>query len=180
MEILRELLPGAHLIKIFRQGDTRGAFTKTFHAEVLRRLGIDFVPREICYSASAEGVIRGMHFQLPPRSQRKLIHCITGSVLDVLLDLRKNSPMFGRAAAVELSSAEPLMLHVPAGVAHGFIALETGSRLLYQMDAVYHPQSDGGIRWDSFGFNWPVKTPVISARDQTHPPLAAFDSPFAL
>ena len=180
MEIIRELLPGAHLIKIFRHGDARGAFTKTFHAEDLRRLDIDFTPREICYSASADGVVRGMHFQLPPHGQRKLIHCISGSVLDVLLDLRKNSPVFGQAAAVELSAAEPLMLHVPVGVAHGFTALEPGSRLLYQMDAVHHPQSDAGVRWDSFGFNWPVKNPVISARDQTHPPLPAFDSPFTL
>lgn len=177
-DIIRELLPGCYQLKLFRQGDARGAFTKTFHDGEFRRHGIDFVPREVVYTSSVSGVVRGMHFQLPPHANQKLVHCANGRVLDVLVDLRMGSPAFGQAASAELSAAEPTVLYIPIGVAHGFAALEPDCVLMYQMDTVYNPKADAGVRWNSFGFAWPVETPVISARDQTHPPLKDFQSPF--
>jgi dTDP-4-dehydrorhamnose 3,5-epimerase len=180
IEIIQELIPDTWHLKLFRQCDSRGAFTKTFHAREFHRLGIDFTPRESCYTSSARGVVRGMHFQLPPHAHQKLVHCCSGRVLDVLLDLRINSPSYGKTAAVELSSTEATLLCIPAGVAHGFAALGDENVLMYQTDEIYYPESDAGIRWDSFGFAWPVEHPVISARDQVHPALRDFDSPFQI
>ena len=181
MELINEPLPGVKILRPFVFEDARGNFVKPFHEGQLAAHGISIQVREEFFSISAAGVLRGMHFQIPPHAHQKLVYCITGRVLDVLLDLRKNSPTFGQAASFELSAANRHIVHIPVGFAHGFLSLEDNSCLVYKTDAVHAPESDRGILWNSFGFEWPMppgKTPEISARDISHPTLAQFDNPF--
>ncbi len=170
--------PGLRLLqpRIFK--DARGSFTKTFHADFFAELGIHFSPREEFYSTSAKNVIRGMHFQIPPRAHCKLVYCSAGRVLDVLLDLRPTSPTFRRVFSRELKGDPAELLFIPAGFAHGFLSLEDASIMVYQTDIVHAPECDTGIAWDSFGFEWPVNNPIISARDRGLPRLENFTSPF--
>lgn len=178
MKLVPTELPGVQIIhpQIFQ--DLRGSFVKTFHACQFRELGLDFVPREEFFSTSAKGVMRGMHFQLPPAAHAKLVYCITGRVLDVVLDLRKNSSSFGRSCVRELSAINREMFFIPIGCAHGFLALEENTAMVYQTSTVHSSAHDTGVRWDSFGFDWPVKKPVLSERDKNFPGLHEFLSPF--
>lgn len=178
MELVPTELPGLQIIrpKIFQ--DARGSFVKTFHAGQFRELGLDFQPREEFFSTSAKNVLRGMHFQLPPAAHAKLVYCIAGRVLDVVLDLRKSSPTFGKTCARELNAANREMFFIPVGFAHGFLALEDNATMIYQTSTVHSPAHDAGIVWNSFGFDWPVKNPVLSERDQKFPALREFNSPF--
>lgn len=171
-------IPGAFLIRPKVATDDRGMFAKIFqHAEFESR-GIHFRIAESFYSTSNRHVLRGMHFQVPPSAHEKLVHCTSGRVLDVLLDLRKGSPADGQFFSVELSEKNRRALFIPTGVAHGFIAMEEHSTLVYAVTSAHEPSCDRGIRWDSFGFDWPVKGPVISERDRGFPSLAEFESPF--
>lgn len=179
MTIHSELLPGTFLLlpKIFN--DSRGAFIKTYHAPTFDLLGIPFVPVEEFFSISRKGALRGMHFQMPPHDHEKLAYCFRGSVLDVVLDLRKGSPTFGKTASVVLSGENRLQLFVPKGVAHGFLSLEDESVMVYTTSTIHMPEHDAGILWSSFGFAWPDSPKILSERDKAHPEFGNFDSPFA-
>lgn len=171
-------LPGLLAIQPRIFSDPRGDFVKTFHAGLFHELGLDFEPREEFFSTSAKGVVRGMHFQLPPAAHSKLVYCIAGSVLDVVVDLRKSSPTFGQSCSRELSAANREMFFIPVGFAHGFLALEDMAAMVYKTSTVHSPQQDAGILWDSCGFIWPVKNPQLSERDKKFPRLCDFASPF--
>ncbi len=175
---LSQPLPGVHLLqpKVFI--DTRGDFVKTFHVGAFAELGIDFKPVEEFFSTSRKGVLRGMHFQLPPHDHAKLVYCIRGRVLDVLLDLRKASPTFGQFASAELSRENHHQFYIPSGIAHGFLSLEDDSVMVYKTTTVHAPTHDAGIRWDSFGFDWGIAAPLISPRDLAFAALTEFGSPF--
>jgi dTDP-4-dehydrorhamnose 3,5-epimerase len=177
-EIEDTALPGLRVLRprLFR--DARGEFVKTYHAGLFRELGIPFAPAEEFFSVSHKDVVRGMHFQNPPHAHAKLVYCAAGRVLDVVVDLRRESPAFGRHAARELSAANREMFFIPEGFAHGFLSLEDDTMMVYQTSTVHAPASDAGILWDSFGFDWPVRGPLVSDRDRGFPPLAGFDSPF--
>jgi dTDP-4-dehydrorhamnose 3,5-epimerase len=162
--------------RVFR--DQRGVFVKTFHADQFRQLGLQFQAREEYYSISAKGVLRGMHFQAPPAAHAKLIYCLSGRVLDVVLDLRRASPTFGKSFQCELGAAPGGLLFIPVGFAHGFLALEDHSLMVYKTDTVHDPARDAGIAWDSFGFPWPEGQPVMSERDRRFPRWPDFLSPF--
>lgn len=177
-EVVPTELSGLVVIKPRIFADARGSFVKTFHDGLFRKLGLAFEPKEEFFSVSAKNVVRGMHFQVPPAAHDKLVYCVTGRVLDVVLDLRKSSPTFGRAIARELSAANREMFFIPVGFAHGFLSLEEGSVMVYKTNYVYAPEHDTGVRWDSFGFNWPVPSPVISERDVKLTAVADFKSPF--
>ena len=151
---------------------------KTFHAELFSALGLPIDWREEYYSSSRKGVIRGMHFQTPPHHHEKLVYCIQGQVLDVVVDLRMGSPTHGRHIAVKLDAARGQGLMIPKGMAHGFLALTENVMMAYKVTTVYTPENDAGIRWDSFGFDWGVDKPILSIRDCAHPKLSEFDSPF--
>ena len=176
-EIERELLPGCWLLRCQRLADARGSFVKTFHAGLFEQLGIAFTLREAFHSTSMRGVLRGMHFQRPPHEHHKLVACRSGRVRDVVLDLRAG-PGYGRSAAVELAGDDELLLFVPAGLAHGFLALSDDTVMDYQTSSVHAPSHDAGIRWDSFGFDWGVAAPLLSPRDAEHLALADFNTPF--
>jgi dTDP-4-dehydrorhamnose 3,5-epimerase len=178
MTLINEPLPGVKVLRPAVFEDSRGNFVKPFHEDQLAAHGIAMTVREEFFSTSAKDVLRGMHFQIPPHAHQKLIYCITGKVLDVLLDLRKSSPTYGHSVGIELSAATRDVLHIPVGFAHGFVSLMNDSCLVYKTDAVYSKDHDLGLAWDSFGFNWPIENAVISGRDLRHLPFAAFESPF--
>jgi len=178
MEIIATELAGLHVIRPRVFEDARGSFVKTFHAPAFQEAGLPFEPQEEFFSTSAKNVLRGMHFQLPPAAHAKLVYCVAGRVLDVVLDLRKSSPTFSRSHARELNDKNRELLFIPIGFAHGFLALEDGATMVYQTSTVHSPAQDAGIRWNSFRFDWPVKTPVLSERDRKFPALRDFPSPF--
>lgn len=178
MEIIPTTLEGCYQVRPFFAQDERGTFVKTFHAERFSALGMPTEWHEEYYSSSRKGVIRGMHFQTPPHDHEKLVYCIQGRVLDVVVDLRKDAPTYGRHFAVELDAAYGHGVIIPKGMAHGFLALTENTLMTYKVTSVYAPENDAGIRWDSFGLKWGVDRPIVSSRDRAHPTLADFDSPF--
>lgn len=178
MNLIAEPFPGALLLqpKIFH--DDRGEFVKTYHEVELNELGISFGIAEEFFSISRKGVIRGMHFQAPPEDHGKLVYCIVGSVLDVLLDLRSKLGSYGRVVNIELSAKNRQVLYIPPGIAHGFLALEENTMMIYKTTTVHSPDHDAGIRWDSIGYDWGIGEPIVSNRDQGHPSFADFQTPF--
>ncbi len=178
MQSLEQPFSGVHLLqpKVFT--DERGEFVKTFHAPTFAGLGIAFAPREEFFSTSRRNVIRGMHFQLPPHGHGKLVYCIRGAVLDVVIDLRKLSATFGGVYSTQLTAANRRILFLPPGLGHGFVAQEDDTVMVYQTDKVHVPAADSGVRWDSFGFDWGCANPVISPRDREFPGLPEFHSPW--
>jgi len=171
-------LPGVFEIGLFHAHDTRGTFVKSYHKDTLDAHGLVSEFRESFYSTNAKGVIRGMHFQYPPHEHAKLVYCTSGRLIDVIVDLRKGSPTFGRWTAIELSGDNYRAVYLPVGVAHGFCVLEDHTTMVYLTSTVHAPGSDAGIRFDSFGYDWPVEKPVISERDLAFPQLSGFKSPF--
>lgn len=179
MNVLSEPFAGTYLVtpKVF--SDHRGHFVKTFHAEAFAKLGFQFQLAEEFYSVSYKHVLRGMHLQLPPHDHAKIIYCIHGKVLDVLLDLRRSSSTYGQFTSAELSAENRYQYLIPKGVAHGFISLTDKSIILYNTSAVHSTIHDAGVRWDSFGFDWRLSAePTISLRDVSLPALEDFRSPF--
>ena len=177
MEILEEILPGCFLIKPFQFEDCRGLFVKTYHAKQFSSLGINFNIEEEFYSVSHKNILRGMHFQTPPDDLDKLVYCIGGKITDVVLDLRPRRS-YGKYSSIELSSENNLMLFIPKGIAHGFIARTNNAIVSYKTSAVHKSTSDFGIRWDSFGYDWGIDEPIISTRDSEFPDFKKFNSPF--
>ena len=178
MTVLDQPFRGTYLVKPKVLGDDRGVFVKTFHGDAFAELGFPFQPVEEFFSVSHQGVVRGMHCQLPPYDHEKLVYCVRGGVLDVLLDLRLGSPTYGRYTSVELSAENHLQFLIPKGIAHGFLSLEPESLMIYKTSTVHAPSHDTGVRWDSFGFSWPISRPVVSKRDAGLSEFADFRSPF--
>ena len=178
MELKKTLLEGCFEIKPITFVDKRGSFTKTFHEKEFKRLGLNSEWKEDYYTYSKKSVIRGMHLQLPPNDHFKLVHCLYGEVLDVLLDLRSSSPSFGKTYSLKLSSKKKNCIYITKGIAHGFLSLTEKSLLTYKVSSAHSPNHDSGVSWNSFGFEWPVKSPIISDRDRSLEDLNNFNSPF--
>lgn len=178
MEIEPTAVPGCHIVQAKAIRDQRGAFVKTFHAPRFDELGLRTDWREEYFSASARGVVRGLHFQTPPADHAKLVFCLVGNVLDVVVDLRRGSPAYGRAHGFTLSAENGRGLYLPSGCAHGFVSRSELSGMYYKVTSVHSPEHDAGIAWNSVNFDWGVTDPVLSDRDSRHPALAEFDSPF--
>jgi dTDP-4-dehydrorhamnose 3,5-epimerase len=178
MEKIETNLAGCFLIKPKTFNDQRGSLTKIFHQQTFEELGLSGNFKEEYYSISSKGVIRGLHFQIPPSAHAKCIICLNGSIFDVAVDLRTTSPTYGEHFSMILKAEEPIMLYIPEGLAHGFMALEDNSLFLNKSTTVYDPDCDRGIKWNSCGINWPDLSPVISQKDEQMPTLASFKSPF--
>lgn len=178
MKLIPTALPGCIEVRPFFAQDARGCFVKTFHADRFVEMGLPVDWREEFYSSSRKGVIRGMHFQAPPHDHEKLVYCMQGRVLDVVLDLRGASSTFGRHVAVELDGARGHGLLVPKGMAHGFLALTDDVLMAYKVSTVHTPANDCGVLWNSFGMDWGIERPIVSVRDQAHPAFGDFVSPF--
>lgn len=171
MNVIRPEIEGLLIFepKVFR--DDRGFFVETFQQERYAALGVGpFVQDN--WSRSKKGVLRGLHFQ-QPRPQGKLVMVTRGAAWDVAVDIRKGSPTFGKHVSVELSEASGRQFWVPAGFAHGFIALTDDTDFLYKCTDVFVPEAEGSIRWDdpALGIKWPLENPLVSAKDQKAPLL---------
>lgn len=170
-------LPGILLLTPAIHRDARGFFSETFNSRLFADAGITqtFVQDNQSLSADA-GVVRGLHFQIPPRAQDKLVRVVRGSILDVAVDIRHGSPTFGRHVAVTLSASNWSQLWVPKGFAHGFCTLEPNTEVIYKVTDYYAPECDLGIRWDdpALGIAWPVAAEhaILSVKDRRHPTLA--------
>lgn len=173
-------IPGAFEITFQKFEDNRGAFVKTWNEKLFLDAGISFRSLESFYSISGKDVLRGMHFQIPPYQHAKLVHCPVGAILDVLLDLRTDSPAYGSFVAVELSEKNNKALLIPEGCAHGFLSLTENAMTVYQVSSIHYLPADQGILWNSFGMDWPAVSPVVSARDSAFPEFNNFRSTFTL
>lgn len=171
-------LPGCVEVRPRIAGDSRGRFVKPFHAELFEAGGLRSDYREQYFSDSVHGVVRGLHFQVPPMDHAKLVYCVSGTVFDVFLDIRRGSPTFGEHRSLTLAAETGNAIYLPAGIAHGFTPLSESATLVYNVTSVYSPSHDRGIAWDSAGITWPVESPIVSRRDSEHPTLSEFDSPF--
>lgn len=178
MELAETTLPGCYLVRCDGMQDERGRFVKTYHAGKFTELGLRTDWREEYYSISARGVLRGMHFQIPPANHVKIAYCVAGQVLDVVVDLRVGSRTFGQCASFLLSAADANSVYIPSGLAHGFVSLRDQSVMQYKVTTAHTPERDSGILWNSFGFDWPISDPILSRRDARHPRLEDFQSPF--
>ena len=171
-------LAGAYLITLPSSHDARGTFVKSYSDTLFRESGINFTLKESYFSFSRKDVIRGMHFQLPPHQHSKIVFCQAGAILDVIIDLRKDSPTYRQHFAHELSAENHKACFIPEGFAHGFKALTSDALTYYLVSSEYHPKHDTGVRYDSIGFDWAVRGPVLSQRDLSFVRMEDFDSPF--
>lgn len=180
MEIIPSQIPGLLLIKPKIFGDERGSFCETFSKQIFAAAGVkdDFVQDN--QSVSKANVLRGLHFQAPPHAQAKLVRVTRGSVLDVAVDIRKGSPTYGKHEAVILSANNNLQFYIPAGFAHGFVALEDETVFQYKCSAYYNKASEGCVLWNDadLNINWNVSNPLLSPKDLEGQKFAEFDSPF--
>jgi dTDP-4-dehydrorhamnose 3,5-epimerase len=165
-------LKGAWLIEPERLEDERGFFARTFCGREFAERGLN--PRmaqcSISYNAH-RGTLRGMHYQVSPHEETKVVRCTAGAIYDVIVDLRQDSPTFRRWVSAELNAENRLMMYVPEGFAHGFQTLCDGTEVLYQMSEFFCPESACGVRWDdpAFGIEWPRAERLLSDRDRLFP-----------
>ena len=177
MKLINTGFDGLFAIENFFQEDNRGSFTKVFSNDLYEHVGIYFSPKEIFYSISHKDVIRGMHFQIPPADHAKLVYITSGSIIDVVLDIRKTSKTFGKYFSIQLE-ANKNALYIPSGFAHGFKSLENDSIVVYNQTSCHSKEHDAGMLWNSFNFNWQIENPIISTRDQSFNEFLKFNSPF--
>jgi dTDP-4-dehydrorhamnose 3,5-epimerase len=183
MDITPTRLPEVLEITPRRFGDARGFFSESWNRDTWAAAGIDLEFTQDNHSLSAApGVLRGLHFQAPPRAQDKLVRVVTGAVLDVAVDIRRGSPRYGQWVAVELSAENGKQLLVPRGFAHGFLTLQPATHFLYKCTDTYAPEAEGAIIWNDpdIGIDWGVDTSdlTLSDKDAIAPAFADFDSPF--
>ena len=183
MKIIKTNIQGPLIIEPKVFGDTRGYFFESFNAREFReQTGLDITFVQDNESLSHYGLLRGLHFQLPPHTQNKLVRCVRGAVLDVVVDIRKGSPTYGRHVTVELTEDNHRQFFVPEGFAHGFAVLSETAIFQYKCDRFYAPQADGGISIldESLGIDWriPADKAVLSDKDTRHPLLKDFETPF--
>jgi dTDP-4-dehydrorhamnose 3,5-epimerase len=174
MKRIETKLSGVFILEPVVHGDHRGFFMESYTRSKLEHLGLtyDFVQDNQSLSAQA-GVIRGLHYQLSAKAQTKLVRVLAGAVYDVVVDIRKGSPTFGQWIGVLLSEDNKRQIVVPKGFAHGICTLVPNTQLLYKVDEYYSPEHDRGIVWNDpgLGIDWPVSAPILSAKDESQPPL---------
>ncbi|MEO1657805.1 MAG: dTDP-4-dehydrorhamnose 3,5-epimerase [Pseudomonadota bacterium] len=173
----RQAIPDVILVRPTKHGDHRGFFSETFHGLRYAEAGIDapFVQDNHSLSATV-GTLRGLHFQIAPSAQGKLVRCTAGRILDVAVDIRVGSPTFGQHVSAELTAEGGEQFWVPVGFAHAFVTLEPDTEVQYKVTSYYDPEADRGLAWDdpALGIDWGLggDEPVLSAKDTEHPRLA--------
>nr|MCR4630993.1 dTDP-4-dehydrorhamnose 3,5-epimerase family protein [Treponema sp.] len=158
--------------------DNRGIFKKIFSAEEFKQLGLTTELKESYFSINKKDVIRGMHFQVPPADHIKIVYVLSGSIQDVILDIRKNSTTYGKVYSVKLSANDGQFIYIPKGFAHGFASLKDNSIVHYLQTSCYNADCDCGINYNSIGYNWNINNPIVSKRDLSHLNFNDFNSPF--
>ena len=178
MKFIPTILNGSFTIQLDPINDERGWFARYFCKKEFSTIGHEKEWVQMNHSFSLKkGTLRGMHFQKPPHSEVKLVRCIQGSVFDVIIDLRKDSPTFLKWFGTELSAENKLMMYIPEGFAHGFQTLEDNSGLLYMHTAYYSPEAEDGLRYNDpqVNISWPLEISEISMRDTNHDLLEKFN-----
>ena len=174
MKITKTKLDGVIIIEPDVFGDNRGFFMESWNKKKMEEAGFyyDFV-QENHSKSTIKGTLRGIHFQKGDKAQAKLVRCVKGAVLDVAVDLRKNSPTFKQWVGVELSAENKKQLLIPRGFGHGFVTLTDDVEFLYKADNYYAPEADAGIRWNDpdIGVKWCVENPILSEKDKKNPLL---------
>ena len=173
-------ISGVVLVRPTRHRDERGFFQESFRASVFADAGIREAFVQDNFARSRRGVLRGLHYQLPPAAQGKLVGVTSGTIFDVAVDLRVDSPSYARWLGRRLDAESGELLWIPAGFAHGYVVLSDAADVHYKVTAEYEPTLDRGIRWDdpAIAVEWPVEDPVVSEKDRAQPTLAAAENPF--
>lgn len=172
MRFIATLLPGVYIIEPEPLEDDRGFFARVWCQQEFEAHQLDTRLAQCSVSLNKrKGTLRGLHYQDEPYPEAKVVRCTTGTIYDVAVDVRRSSPTFKQWVAVELTAMNHRMLYIPAGVAHGLLALEDNTEVFYQISEFYHPECARGVRWNDPAFNieWPLKPVVISPRDQHYP-----------
>jgi len=180
MDVSKTDLEGIYIITPDIYEDDRGYFFESYNKSKFDALDITEHFVQDNQSKSDKGVLRGLHFQHPPFSQSKLVRVIKGSVLDVVLDIRKKSPTYGRYFSVILDEMKKKMLYIPVGFAHGFLTLEDNTVFAYKCSNIYNKLSDDTLLWNdiNLNINWNIKNPILSEKDKNGKKFADFNSPF--
>lgn len=181
MKVIETEFEGLLIIEPRVFSDARGYFYESYNHAAFANAGITIPFIQDNQSMSMKGAIRGLHFQKHPRAQAKLVRVTAGGVLDVVLDIRKESPTYGKYLTIELSDANKRMLFIPVGFAHGFATLQDHTIFQYKCSELYYPETEGGVRWNDadLGIQWPsFDTIVVSDKDQQLPLWSEFESPF--
>ena len=183
MNIIKTDIEGPLIVEPLIHGDARGYFFESFNArEFYKQTGYNTQFVQDNESRSCYGVVRGLHFQKPPYAQAKLVRVVQGKVLDVAVDIRKDSPTYGRYISTLLSDENHRQFFIPRGFAHGFAVLSGVALFQYKCDEYYHPEAEGALAWDDVQLSIYWKVPsdkvILSEKDKHHPSLADFDSPF--
>ena len=172
MRFIETKLQGAYIIELERMEDERGYFARAWCQKEFQKYDLKTKIAQCNYSFNhKKGTLRGMHYQVKPYEEVKMVRCIQGKILDVIIDLRKNSDTYKEWIGVELSQNNNRMLYVPEGFAHGYQTLEDNAGVFYQVTEFYQPGSEKGIRWNDsiFNIHWPLEVAVISQKDKNHP-----------
>ena len=183
MEVIRLTIPDIKVIRPKKFGDHRGFFSETYNKQALAQasIALDFVQDNHSLSVS-RGVIRGLHFQVPPFAQDKLVRVVRGAIFDVAVDLRRCSPTFGQHVSAVISAEEWNQILVPVGFAHGFCTLEQNTEVIYKVTSYYSPTHDKGVRWNdpALGIDWPVRenAAIVSDKDKVQPLLSELEHAF--
>ena len=169
-----------YLAQTKRNRDKRGHFLKIFDRSFHTNTHLSVDVREIYYSMSEKNVLRGMHFQYPPKDHKKIVSCVQGKVLDAIVDLRLESPTYGKHQLIDMGTDSDCVeiLILDTGIAHGFYALDDNCMLIYAVSSDYDPQYDCGLHWSSFDIPWPTNDPIVSDRDLNLKPFKDFKTPF--
>jgi dTDP-4-dehydrorhamnose 3,5-epimerase len=175
-----QAIPDVVLVHPTRHVDPRGYFEETYRRSAFERAGIHAEFVQDNFARSTRGVLRGLHYQLPPAAQAKLVSVAAGRIFDVAVDLRSESPTFGRWAGCTLDAEQRALLWIPAGFAHGYVVLSDAADVVYKVTAEYAADLDRGVRWDdpAIGIEWPVRDPIVSEKDRKQPTLDAAANAF--
>ncbi len=181
MQFIKSAIPEVILVIPNILGDERGFFLESYKKSLFMANGISEEFIQDNHSESSFGVLRGLHYQLNPRAQGKLVRCCRGKIFDVAVDMRKNSPTFGKWVGYELSAENKHMLYIPAGFAHGFVTLSDKAELLYKTTNEYSAKDDRGVLWNdpTIAINWQkITNPILSVKDQNQPLLMDAETNF--
>ena len=176
MPFLNTGFPGLQIFTPAIFEDKRGYFFESYNQKLFSDEGIEIDFVQDNQASSSYGVIRGLHFQLEPHAQTKLIRVLSGNIVDAVVDIRKNSPTYGKAYTIELSALNKRQLLIPKGFAHGYSVVSETAEVFYKCDAFYHKESEGGIAWNDpeLAIQWPISTPILSSKDQRQPSLSEY------
>lgn len=181
MQKIATIFEDAFLLEPKALGDHRGFFMESYNAKVFEQLGLNYTFIQDNHSLSVEpGTLRGLHYQLEPAAQTKLIRAVRGAIYDVIVDIRKGSPTYGQWQGFILSEENKRQLLVPKGFAHGFCTIVKNTEVQYKVDSYYSPKNDRGIAWNDPALNidWPTTSPILSDKDNKHPNLKEADNNF--